>query len=235
MPTSRTPCRMSCAGSSAGQQGLDARTAGHGGLDRQQLFTSGARVLGADLRHPGASRIAPVRCASYRAVRRASGLNTASPAADINPYLAIAVAIGSGLWGIEHRIEPDPADGGPTPTSASFPAKRQLPRTADRCRGAAGAPPSRRRNCSGARSSNTLPPVREWEEREFRRAVTDWELARYFRDHLRRKDADHQPGRWPRLPRAVPPRAPPRSTPRCSAARAAQNRVARRAGSRSGP
>ena len=29
-------------------------------------------------------------------------------AADINPYLALAAAIGSGLWGIEHRIEPDP-------------------------------------------------------------------------------------------------------------------------------
>jgi glutamine synthetase len=28
-------------------------------------------------------------------------------AADINPYLAIAVALASGLWGIEYRIEPD--------------------------------------------------------------------------------------------------------------------------------
>ena len=27
-------------------------------------------------------------------------------AADINPYIALAAAIGSGLWGIEHRIEP---------------------------------------------------------------------------------------------------------------------------------
>src|SRR6202046_2821638 len=30
-------------------------------------------------------------------------------AADINPYIALAAAIGSGLWGIEHRIEPPPA------------------------------------------------------------------------------------------------------------------------------
>ena len=28
-------------------------------------------------------------------------------AADINPYVALAAAIGSGLWGIEHKIEPD--------------------------------------------------------------------------------------------------------------------------------
>ena len=31
-------------------------------------------------------------------------------AADINPYIALAAAIGSGLWGIENRIEPDAAD-----------------------------------------------------------------------------------------------------------------------------
>jgi glutamine synthetase len=30
-------------------------------------------------------------------------------AADINPYVALACAIGSGLWGIENRIEPDAA------------------------------------------------------------------------------------------------------------------------------
>src|SRR6202011_5105724 len=33
-------------------------------------------------------------------------------AADINPYIALGAAIGSGLWGIEHRIEPDaPVEG----------------------------------------------------------------------------------------------------------------------------
>ena len=29
-------------------------------------------------------------------------------AADINPYIALAAAIGSGLWGMEHGIDPDP-------------------------------------------------------------------------------------------------------------------------------
>src|ERR1019366_555890 len=29
-------------------------------------------------------------------------------AADINPYIALAAAIGSGVWGIGHRIDPDP-------------------------------------------------------------------------------------------------------------------------------
>ncbi|HEY4975487.1 MAG TPA: hypothetical protein VII41_17880, partial [Steroidobacteraceae bacterium] len=49
-------------------------------------------------------------------------------AADINPYLAIAVAIGSGLWGIEHCIEPDEPITG-NAYDRKLPAKRQLPRT----------------------------------------------------------------------------------------------------------
>ena len=49
-------------------------------------------------------------------------------AADINPYIALAAAIGSGLWGIENRIEPDaPVQG--NSYDMSFPEKRQLPRT----------------------------------------------------------------------------------------------------------
>ena len=28
-------------------------------------------------------------------------------AADINPYIALSAALGSGLWGIENKIEPD--------------------------------------------------------------------------------------------------------------------------------
>src|SRR5262249_11059239 len=49
-------------------------------------------------------------------------------AADINPYVALAAAIGSGLWGIENRIEPD----APTVGNAYaqiYPEARRLPRT----------------------------------------------------------------------------------------------------------
>ena len=49
-------------------------------------------------------------------------------AADINPYIALAAAIGSGLWGVEHRIEPDkPIEGNAYDRKHS--TKRQLPRT----------------------------------------------------------------------------------------------------------
>ena len=99
-------------------------------------------------------------------------------AADINPYLAIAVAIGSGLWGIEHRIEPDEPISG-NAYDRKLPAKRQLPRTLNEAA-------SRLAHSKAAQQLFGAPFVahyaasREWEERQFQRAVTDWELARYF-------------------------------------------------------
>ena len=36
------------------------------------------------------------------------------------------------------------------------------------------------RECFGAEFVEHFAASREWEEREFRRHVTDWELARYF-------------------------------------------------------
>ena len=99
-------------------------------------------------------------------------------AADINPYLALAVALGSGIWGIEHRIEPDEPITG-NAYDRKLPAKRQLPRTlteaAERLAHSKVA-----QELFGAPFVSHFAATREWEEREFRRAVTDWELARYF-------------------------------------------------------
>ncbi|HLJ38413.1 MAG TPA: hypothetical protein VKT54_08400 [Steroidobacteraceae bacterium] len=99
-------------------------------------------------------------------------------AADINPYLAIAVAVGSGLWGIEHRIEPDePLTG--NAYDKKLPAARALPRTlteaAERLTKSKAA-----HELFGTPFVEHFAASREWEEREFRRAVTDWELMRYF-------------------------------------------------------
>jgi glutamine synthetase len=99
-------------------------------------------------------------------------------AADINPYLAIAVAIGSGLWGIEHRTEPDAPMVG-NAYDRKLPAKRQLPRTLTEA-AAALRRSQAARELFGAPFVEHFAASREWEEREFRRAVTDWELARYF-------------------------------------------------------
>ena len=98
--------------------------------------------------------------------------------ADANPYLTMAAALGSGLWGIEHRIEPTaPVTG--SAYDKTFPKKLNLPRTLwDAAqalkRSKAG------RALFGDAFVDHFAATREWEEREFRRKVTDWELARYF-------------------------------------------------------
>lgn len=99
-------------------------------------------------------------------------------AADINPYLAIAVAIGSGLHGIENRIEPDsPIEGNAYERKPG--RNRALPRTLTEA--SEWLAKSRAaRALFGDAFVEHFAASREWEEREFRRAVTDWELARYF-------------------------------------------------------
>jgi len=99
-------------------------------------------------------------------------------AADINPYIALAAAIGSGLWGIEHRIEPDaPVEG--NAYACEHAQQRQLPATlyeaAERLRNSQAA-----RALFGDAFVEQHAATRMWEEREFRKAITDWELARYF-------------------------------------------------------
>jgi glutamine synthetase len=99
-------------------------------------------------------------------------------AADINPYVALAAAIGSGLWGIEHRIEPDAAVEG-NAYDRTFPTKRQLPRTLSEAAEWLGKSKAAS-ELFGKAFVEHYAASRDWEEREFRRAITDWELARYF-------------------------------------------------------
>jgi glutamine synthetase len=99
-------------------------------------------------------------------------------AADANPYIALAAAIGSGLWGIEQRLElGEPIIG--NAYEAHFPASAELPHTlwdaAQRLKGSAAA-----RGLFGDAFVEHFAATREWEEREFRKHITDWELARYF-------------------------------------------------------
>jgi len=90
----------------------------------------------------------------------------------------MAAALGSGLWGIENRIEPDAPISGNAYAAALAP-ERALPRTlseaADRFAASKAA-----RDLFGDVFVDHYAMSRHWEEREFRRAITDWELARYF-------------------------------------------------------
>ena len=99
-------------------------------------------------------------------------------AADCNPYLALAAAIGSGLYGIEHKIEPQTAIVGNS-YEMKHPAKLDLPQTlwdaAQRLRKSKAA-----RDLFGDAFVEHHAGTREHEEREFRKAITDWEMQRYF-------------------------------------------------------
>jgi glutamine synthetase len=99
-------------------------------------------------------------------------------AADVNPYIGMAAALGSGLWGIEHKIEPtEPVAG--NAYEQKFPKKLDLPATlfeaAGRLRKSKPAI-----ELFGEAFVEHYAQSREWEEREFRKAITDWEMERYF-------------------------------------------------------
>ena len=99
-------------------------------------------------------------------------------AADINPYIALAAAIGSGLWGIENRVDPgEPIQG--NAYEVKHAQERALPRSlgeaAERLRASQAA-----RSLFGETFVDHYAATREWEEREARKAITDWQLARYF-------------------------------------------------------
>jgi len=118
-----------------------------------------------------ALRVIPGSPGSQRIEYRVAG-------ADANPYLALAAALGSGLWGIEHGLEP----GAPTAGNAyelGVRAGPALPATlwegAQALRGSGAA-----RELFGAGFVEHFAATREWEERAFRGSVTSWELERYF-------------------------------------------------------
>lgn len=99
-------------------------------------------------------------------------------AADINPYIALSASIGSGLWGIENKIEPTEMIVG-NAYDQTHPEKFALPTTlmeaAGKLRKSKAA-----NDLFGTEFVEHYAQSREWEEREFRKYITDWELQRYF-------------------------------------------------------
>ncbi|UTV30308.1 glutamine synthetase family protein [Photobacterium atrarenae] len=99
-------------------------------------------------------------------------------AADANPYLALAAALGSGLYGIAQGWEPHPPVVGNAYKQPHAP-ELELPRTlwdaAQRFKASEAA-----RNLFGDAFVEHFAASREWEEREYRKHITDWELSRYF-------------------------------------------------------
>ncbi len=97
--------------------------------------------------------------------------------ADANPYLSFAANLAAGLQGIKNQIEP-PApitgngyeiEGAGLALPASLHDASKLFRKSQLAR-----------DWFGAKWVDNYASTRDWEWREFQKAVTDWELRRYF-------------------------------------------------------
>lgn len=99
-------------------------------------------------------------------------------AADANPYIILAAAIASGLWGIENNAKLDMMANG-SAYDQQFPEHLKLPSTlwdaAQRLKTSVVA-----REFFGDAFVDHFVASREWEEREFRKHISRWELERYF-------------------------------------------------------
>jgi glutamine synthetase len=97
-------------------------------------------------------------------------------AADINPYVAMAATVAAGLWGLEHGTEPPPPVEGDASARADL---APLPRTLREANALLDRSPHVR-GMLGAAFVDHYLLTRDWECRQYERAVTEWELARYF-------------------------------------------------------
>ena len=122
------------------------------GMDNR---TTALRVIGGS---PGATRV------EYRFA-----------AADINPYIAMAASVASGLYGIEKELPLPPETQGNGYEAKADPLPSTLREATAKLSESKEA-----RELLGETFVDHYVRTREWECRQFESAVTRWELERYF-------------------------------------------------------
>ncbi|MEJ2667020.1 MAG: glutamine synthetase family protein [Deinococcales bacterium] len=118
------------------------------------------------------------RTAGFRVVGSGPGLRIECriPGADVNPYLAFAAALASGLDGIARRLEPEPMVEGNVYGASELPAlPRSLSEATARFEASEFA-----REALGEDVVEHYSHFYRSEQAAFERAVTDWERRRYF-------------------------------------------------------
>jgi glutamine synthetase len=96
--------------------------------------------------------------------------------ADMNPYVGMAASLAAGLWGIENEIEPPaPVGGNGYAAKDAAPLPRNLRDATELLRRS-----ERARRLLGDAFVDHYVRTREWEVRQWERAVTTWELERYL-------------------------------------------------------
>src|SRR6266545_376100 len=101
-------------------------------------------------------------------------------ASDAHPYLVVATNLASGLEGIDRKLVlPPPVTGNAYEAQGALPEASQLPATLREAT-AVFSRSEMARQWFGDAFVDHFAASRDWETRQFERAVTDWELARYF-------------------------------------------------------
>ncbi len=95
---------------------------------------------------------------------------------DLNPYLAMAALIAAGINGIERKLELEPAFVGDAYGAREV---REIPRTL-RSAAVALSSSAMLRNAFGDDVVDHYVRAAEWEQEEYDRKITDWEVARGF-------------------------------------------------------
>ena len=121
------------------------------------------------------NRTVAIRAITRRAEIR-SGWSSACPGADCQPLSRLAAPFAAGLHGIESSSSRRRDEGNAyvqdRPTSCNCRARCGTRRNAQTS--------TQARESFGDAFVDHFAATREWEEREFRKHVTDWELKRYF-------------------------------------------------------
>jgi glutamine synthetase len=108
---------------------------------------------------------------------KSTRLETRVNGSDSNPYLALAAAMASGLHGIKHnlKLEDAPIVGSGYRDSRSPVLPKNLLEATERLEGSEIA-----QELFGSAFIEHFVASRLWEWRQFSKAVTNWEMARYF-------------------------------------------------------
>lgn len=95
--------------------------------------------------------------------------------ADMNAYVGMATSLAAGLWGIRNKVEPTEAVGGNGYQAEARPLPRNLRDAIALLKNS-----TRARELLGEGFVDHYIRTREWEVRQYERAVTNWELERYL-------------------------------------------------------
>jgi glutamine synthetase len=98
------------------------------------------------------------------------------PGADVNPYLAFAAILAAGLHGIESKLPLEPAFSG---NAYAARAIREVPKTLREALDAFAGSKALRKAFGDEVVEHYLHAGR-WEQGEYDKRITDWELVRYF-------------------------------------------------------